>query len=48
MAITISDTEPRIQYTATAGQTSFTVPFAFFANADLQVFNGTSQLSFSS
>ena len=46
MAITISDTEPRIQYTATAGQTSFTVPFAFFANADLQVFNGTSQLSF--
>ena len=46
MAITISDTEPRVQYTATAGQTSFTVPFAFFANADLQVFNGTSQLSF--
>ena len=46
MAITISDTEPRIQYTATGGQTSFTVPFAFFANADLQVFNGTSQLSF--
>ena len=46
MAIIISDTEPRIQYTATAGQTSFTVPFAFFANADLQVFNGTSQLSF--
>ena len=46
MAITISDTEPRIQYTATAGQTSFTVPFAFFANADLQVFNGTSQLTF--
>ena len=48
MAITISDTEPRIQYTATGGQTSFTVPFAFFANADLQVFNGTSQLTFSS
>ena len=47
MAITISDTEPRIQYTATGGQTSFTVPFAFFANADLQVFNGTSQLTFS-
>ena len=46
MAITISDTEPRIQYTATGGQTSFTVPFAFFANADLQVFNGTSQLTF--
>jgi len=46
MAITISDTEPRVQYTATAGQTSFTVPFEFFANADLKVFNGTTQLSF--
>ena len=47
MAITISDTQPRVQYTATAGQTSFTVPFEFFANADLEVFNGTSLLSFS-
>jgi hypothetical protein len=46
MAITISDTEPRVQYTATAGQTSFTVPFEFFANADLKVFNGTTELSF--
>ena len=46
MAITISDTEPRVQYTATAGQTSFTVPFEFFANADLKVFNGTTQLTF--
>jgi len=47
MAITISDTQPRVQYTASAGQTSFTVPFEFFANADLEVFNGTSLLSFS-
>jgi hypothetical protein len=46
MAITISDTEPRVQYTATAGQTSFTVPFEFFANADLKVFNGTTELTF--
>jgi hypothetical protein len=46
MAITISDTEPRVQYTATAGQTSFTVPFEFFVNADLKVFNGTTQLTF--
>jgi len=46
MAIIISDTEPRVQYTATAGQTSFTVPFEFFANADLKVFNGTTQLTF--
>ena len=37
MAITISDTEPRIQYTATAGQVSFSVPFEFFDNADLVV-----------
>jgi hypothetical protein len=37
MAITISDTEPRVQYTATAGQVSFSVPFEFFDNADLVV-----------
>jgi len=46
MAITISDTEPRVQYTATAGQTSFSVPFEFFTNADIKVFNGTTQLSY--
>lgn len=46
MAITISDTEPRVQYTATAGQTSFSVPFEFFTTADIKVFNGTSQLTF--
>ena len=46
MAITISDTEPRVQYTATAGQTNFSVPFEFFTNADIKVFNGTTQLSY--
>ena len=46
MAITISDTEPRVQYTATAGQTSFSVPFEFFTNADIKVFNGTTQLTY--
>ena len=46
MAITISDTEPRVQYTATAGQTSFSVPFEFFTNADIKVFNGSTQLSY--
>jgi len=46
MAITISDTEPRVQYTATSGQTSFAVPFEFFTTADIKVFNGTSQLTF--
>jgi hypothetical protein len=37
MALAISDTSPRIQYTATGGQTSFTVPFEFFADSDLTV-----------
>jgi hypothetical protein len=47
MSITISDVEPRVQYTATAGQTSFTVGFEFFNNADLKVFNGITLLTFS-
>jgi len=47
MSIIISDVEPRVQYTATAGQTSFTVGFEFFNNADLKVFNGTTLLTFS-
>ena len=42
MALSISDTSPRIQYTATAGQTTFTVPFEFFADADLLVINTNS------
>jgi len=46
MAITISDTEPRVQYTATSGQTSFSVPFEFFTTADIKVFNGTTLLSY--
>ena len=37
MAITISDVSPRIQYTATAAQTSFSVPFEFFADSNLIV-----------
>lgn len=48
MALNISATEPRVQYTATAGQTTFSVPFEFFANADLKVFNGTTLLTFNS
>lgn len=35
---TIGVTTPRIQYTATASQTVFTVPFEFLANADLAVY----------
>lgn len=36
--IQIDDTSPRIAYTATAGQTVFVVPFAFFDNEDLKVY----------
>ena len=46
MAITISDTEPRVQYTATSGQTSFSVPFEFFTVNDIKVYNGSSLLSY--
>ena len=46
MAITISDTEPRVQYTASSGQTAFSVPFEFFTVADIKVFNGTTALSY--
>lgn len=47
MALQISDTTPRSQYTATAGQTTFSVPFEFFNVADLKVYNGTSLLTYS-
>ena len=46
MAITISDTEPRVQYTATSGQTSFSVPFEFFTVNDIKGYNGSSLLSY--
>lgn len=34
----VSDTTPRIAYTATAGQTVFTVPFAFLDETHLEVY----------
>ena len=46
MAITISDTEPRVQYTATSSQTTFSVPFEFFTVNDIKVYNGSSLLSY--
>ena len=46
MAITISDTTPRVQYTATGAQTTFAVNFEFFANSDLKVYNGASLLTY--
>ena len=38
MTILISDNSPRISYTATSGQTAFTVPFEFFDDTDLNVY----------
>ena len=42
MSITISDTSPRVQYTATSSQTVFTVPFEFFNDDDLVVIHTSS------
>jgi hypothetical protein len=36
--INVADVTPRIGYTATASQTAFSVPFVFFANSDLRVY----------
>ena len=47
MALQISDTTPKNQYTATSGQTTFAVSFEFFDVADLKVFNGTTLLTYS-
>jgi len=38
MSFDINDTSPRDQYTATAGQTVFTVSFEFLEDADLKVY----------
>ncbi len=46
MALQISDTTPKNQYTATSGQTTFAVSFEFFDVADLKVFNGTTLLTY--
>ena len=35
---TVNATLPRKEYTASAGQTVFTVPFEFLADADLKVY----------
>jgi hypothetical protein len=41
MAILINDTTPRSQYTATASQTVFAIPFEFFSNSDLAVYQNS-------
>ena len=38
MTINIANNNPRINYTATSGQTVFTVPFEFFDNTDIKVY----------
>lgn len=48
MGILINDNSARVQYTATAGQTVFAVPFEFFENADLKIIKNGSQLTLTS
>ena len=45
MALPIIDRTARVQYTATAGQTQFVVPFEFFAATDIKVYAGETLLS---
>jgi len=45
MPILINDTAPRAQYTATSGQTVFSVPFEFFANSNLLVYKNSTLLT---
>jgi hypothetical protein len=42
MTINLSDNNPRANYTATSGQTAFTIPFDYFDDGDISVYqNGT-------
>jgi len=43
--LTVSDTTPRIQYTATSSQTVFAYGFAIFEDADLKVYQDTTLLT---
>lgn len=43
--LNVSDITPRIVYTATASQTAFTVPFVFFENSDLKVYQNAALLT---
>jgi len=38
MSLLVNDTTPRVQYTATASQTTFAYPFEIFVDADLKVY----------
>ena len=46
MAILINDNTARVEYIATAGQTTFTVPFEFFENSNLNVYNNGVELTY--
>lgn len=46
--IKINDTTPRVQYVATAAQKVFTVPFEFFEDADIVVYEDSSSTPISS
>ena len=42
MTINLSNNNPRVNYTATSGQTAFTIPFDYFDDGDISVYqNGT-------
>lgn len=45
MALIINDVAARVSYTATGGQTEFTIPFEFFDNTDLVVYKNGSLMT---
>lgn len=47
MTIAINDVTRIVRYTATGGQTTFTVPFEFYTANDLDVYNGSTLLTYS-
>jgi len=46
MTIASNKNTPRVAYTATADQQTFTIPFEFFAVGDVKVYNGTTLLTY--
>ena len=46
MTIASNKNTPRVAYTASADQVSFTIPFEFFAVTDIKVYNGTTLLTY--
>lgn len=46
MTILTAKNTPRVTYTATSGQTAFTIPFEFFSTNDIKVYNGTTLLTY--